>query len=476
MRQLMWFRTDLRAADNSALHRAASAGPVVGLFVVSPAEWKRHDWAGCKVEFVLRNLAALSARLGELGIPLLIRTAEAVGDVPGLVVKVARESGCVGVHFNREYEVNEARRDVAVVEACGRAGLGVTGHDDQCGMTPGTVLTQTGTAYTVFTPFKRAWIAKWKESGGLKVLAAPKRQEGLGIAADAVPERVEGFASSVPGELWPGGERAGMMRLERFCAERIGRYKSERDLPAVDGTSAMSPYLASGVVSPRQCIARAVEANGGAIDAGGEGAVHWISEVIWREFYRHIVFHFPRVCMHRAFKPATDRIAWRNDEALFAAWREGRTGYPIVDAGMRQLAATGWMHNRLRMVTAMFLTKDLFIDWRWGEKHFMQSLVDGDLAQNNGGWQWSASTGTDAAPYFRIFNPASQSERYDAEGAFIRKWVPELKDLDERAIHDPSVLPELLRGRLDYPRPIVDHAKARDHVMAAFKAIGERAE
>ncbi|MEO1513280.1 MAG: FAD-binding domain-containing protein, partial [Planctomycetota bacterium] len=229
------------------------------------------------------------------------------------------------------------------------------------------------------------------------------------------------------------------------------------------------PYLAHGVISPRQCVEAALGVNQGRIDSGDPGVIGWIEELIWREFYQHVIAAFPRVCKGRAFRTDMDRVEWSHDQGLFDAWREGRTGYPIVDAAMRQLAQTGWMHNRLRMIVAMFLTKDLMIDWRWGERHFMNRLVDGDFASNNGGWQWSASTGTDAQPYFRIFNPTTQGEKFDRDGEFIRRFVPELSELPGKAIHDPSSAG--LFGELDYPDPIVDHRAARETTLARFKAL-----
>ena len=207
------------------------------------------------------------------------------------------------------------------------------------------------------------------------------------------------------------------------------------------------------------------------MNGGAPGPATWISELIWREFYRHVLVGFPRVGMNRAFKPATERLPWRADEGRFRAWCEGRTGYPIVDAGMRQLAQTGWMHNRLRMIVAMFLSKDLFIDWRRGERHFMRHLVDGDLASNNGGWQWSASTGTDAAPNFRVFNPFAQSRKFDPDGEFIRRWVPELGGADARVLHDPALLACERRAGLAYVEPVCDHSVARQHVIAAFRTL-----
>ena len=268
-------------------------------------------------------------------------------------------------------------------------------------------------------------------------------------------------------DLWPAGEQTGRRRLRRFVTRLIERYADDRNDPAREGTSALSPYLAIGAVSVRDCLRAAVGANGGRLD-GENGPGVWISELIWREFYRHVLVGFPRVCMNRAFKPETESLPWREAPADFEAWRQGRTGVPIVDAAMRQLLETGWMHNRLRMVSAMFLTKHLLIDWRWGEKHFMRHLVDGDFASNNGGWQWSASTGTDAAPYFRVFNPYRQSERFDPDGQFIRQYVPELAGVTGRAVHDPSTLPEPERASLDYPEPIVEHEAGRQRSLAAW--------
>jgi deoxyribodipyrimidine photo-lyase len=214
----------------------------------------------------------------------------------------------------------------------------------------------------------------------------------------------------------------------------------------------------------------AAEENGGKLGSGKAGPAVWISELIWREFYRHIVMHFPRVSMGRAFKPATDRLPWSYDKGPFEAWTTGRTGYPIVDAGMRQLAATGWMHNRVRMIVAMFLSKDLFIDWRLGERHFMRTLVDGDLASNNGGWQWSASTGTDSVPYFRVYNPITQSRTHDPDGEYIRAWLPELRHVPTADLHDPATL---AKHKVDYPPPIVDRSKTRDRVVRAFGALSK---
>lgn len=273
-------------------------------------------------------------------------------------------------------------------------------------------------------------------------------------------------------DRWPSGEKHALSRLKAFIDNRIADYADHRDTPSLGGTSTLSPPLAAGILSPRQCLHAALAANQNRIDSGKNGVVVWIQELIWREFHKSVLVGFPRVSRARAFKQDTERIRWKDDGKAFKAWCEGRTGYPIVDAAMRQLNATGWMHNRLRMITAAFLTKDLLIDWRKGEAYFASRLIDFDLASNNGGWQWSASTGTDAQPYFRIFNPTSQSERFDPDGAFIRKWVPELEDLPAKQIHAPADKAgrDLFSG-LDYPDPIVDHAKARDRAIKVFKDL-----
>ncbi len=474
MQALVWFRADLRTADNPALHHAcAEAGRgVMAVFVVCPDQWKEHDWAAIRVDFILRTLEELKRELHKLKIPLVVSDVPTFDEVPEHLLDLARRRNCDALFFNREYEVNEARRDRAVTDLFTREGLEVRAFTDQVILPPGSLQTGQGDFYTVFTPFKNAWIKRVKETGLDTPLRRPKARPAFAGKSDDVPESISGFdAGDDHADRWPAGEREAMKRLRAFVRHSIDDYAKTRDLPAAAGTSALSPYLAVGAVSARQCLDAAADSNNGKLDGGRQGPSTWISELIWREFYRHILVGYPRVCMHRPFRLETEKLKWRDADDDFEAWCEGRTGFPIVDAGMRQLAATGWMHNRLRMIVAMFLTKDLFIDWRRGEQHFMRHLIDGDLASNNGGWQWSASTGTDAAPYFRIFNPASQSRKCDPDGAFIRQWVPELADLDDKAIHEPHAKPGLFDGELEYPEPIVDHAKARDRAIAAFKKL-----
>jgi deoxyribodipyrimidine photo-lyase len=471
MRPLVWFRADLRVHDNPALYHASQAADrgVIAVFNLCPKQWCEHDWGSMKVNFVLKNLAALAEALTKFNIPLCtIRTAT-FADTPAALLRFAERHQCDTLYFNREYEVNETRRDQAVTALFEQNGRDVVSFADQTVIEPGRVIKADGGCYTVFTPFKRKWFEVLDRSGGSAVLPAPKRQPELATDPGTVPATIAGFAKSDRQDLWRAGEKHARQRLRRFLEHRIADYGQARDVPARNGTSTLSPYLASGVISPRYCLQQALDARRSVARPVRESVTTWINELVWREFYRHILVAFPRVSMSKPFLPAGERIQWRNDERQFQAWCEGRTGVPIVDAGMRQLAQTGWMHNRVRMIVAMFLSKDLLIDWRWGERHFMRHLVDGDLASNNGGWQWSSSTGTDAALYFRIFNPYTQSRRFDADGRYIRKFVPELASVKGRAIHAPHA-DSTLAG-VDYPPPIVDHTAARKLALQRYTTL-----
>jgi deoxyribodipyrimidine photo-lyase len=469
MRPLVWLRTDLRARDNTPLHTAASDATrgVVAIYLIQPDMWREHDESPRKIAFRLRCLRELSETLAKRNIALLVRSAPALLDAADALLGVAREHGCDAVFFNRQFEVNEQIRDAEVAQTFVADGRGVRSFTDEVVQIPGDVRTKAGDPYTVFTPFKRRWIERAK---GLEIatLGLPKKQAEMVGEPDELPERVEGFEDDLDPDLWSPGESAAHRRLKYFIEHKADEYENERDFPAIDATSRLSVYLNSGVLSTRQCLVAAMEANKGRLDAGSKGLQGWISELIWREFYRGILHDFPRVSKHRPFREDAADIEWSDDEDAFDKWKQGRTGFPIVDAAMRQMNATGWMHNRLRMIVAMFLTKNLWLDWRWGEAHFMRSLVDGDLASNNGGWQWSASTGTDAQPYFRVFNPVSQSERFDPEGEFIREYCPELKPLAKKQIHEP---PRDARADLEYPEAIVDHKTTRKQAIERFRAV-----
>ncbi len=472
MRSLVWFRRDLRVVDNRALFEAAKAstGGVIGLFMITPAQWKEHDDADCKVRFWLDNLAKLSAGLNKLRIPLRIEICDSFADLPTKVLKFAKKYKCSSLYLNREYEVNELRRDDDVAKACERAEVAVHRFHDRVFVPPGEILTKEGKFYSVFTPFRRVWDKRALDY--IEMCPKPKKQTAVNIEPSPIPSEIRGFDfTDFRDDLWQAGEKEAQARLQKF-SKKIADYNEARDIPSINGTSLLSPYLAAGVISPRQCLVAAVAANRGKI-AGGGGATTWISELAWRDFYTHVMVACPRVSMHQPFKLRTRALKWRKSEKDFEAWKLGQTGYPIVDAGMRQLNRTGWMHNRLRMVTAMFLTKNLLIDWRWGERYFMKNLIDGDLAANNGGWQWSASTGTDSVPYFRIFNPFSQSKRFDPDGTFIKMMCPELSDIPKSALHDPKKLSASVKElSLDYHDFVVEYKEGRERALKAFKSLG----
>ncbi len=472
--QLIWLRSDLRQHDNTALAAAAARGPTVAAYLLSPQQWLEHDDAPCKVDFWLRNLGELSQSLGALNIPLLIRSAPHWDQAPAELLKLCRQLKIEAVHVNEEYGVHESRRDEAVAETMRAEGIEFHSYLDQLLFKPGTILTKTGTYFQVFSQFRKVCYERLHRSMPALV-KAPGKQAALDIESDAIPEAVKGFAT--PSEslraLWPAGEQEARRRLDTFTDAQIDYYRSERDFPAKPGTSQLSAYLAAGVISPRQCLHAALQSNQGEFESGKVGAVTWINELLWREFYKHILVGYPRVSRHRAFRPETEALAWRDAPEELKAWQEARTGLPIIDAAMRQLLETGWMHNRLRMVVAMFLTKNLLIDWREGERFFMRHLIDGDLAANNGGWQWSSSTGTDSAPYFRIFNPLSQSEKFDAEGVFIKHWLPELAGLNKKEVHNPAAAGGLF-GVAGYPAPIVNLSTSRERALTAFKNLPSR--
>ncbi len=472
MKNLVWFRRDLRVQDNRALFEAARTATdgVIAVYAVTPEQWKQHDDAPCKVQFWLANVESLSQSLAKLNIPLLIIKSPEFAGLPKKIVALAAKHDCGSLFFNREYEVNEVRRDDSVAAAFDKAGIAVQRFHDRVIIPPREIATKDDRFYKVFTPYRKIWDIKLMDA--MDVLPLPKKQKPLAIEPDTVPTSVKGFQSSADIDaLWPAGEQEAARRLSNF-ADHIAEYSTGRDLPSLDGTSTLSGYLAAGVISPRQCAAMALEASGGRINEEDEGARIWVSELAWRDFYTHVMVGFPRVSMHLPFKAKTEAIQWRDNRDDLEAWQEGRTGYPIVDAGMRQLNQTGWMHNRLRMVTAMFLTKHLLIDWRLGERYFMEKLIDGDLAANNGGWQWSASTGTDSVPYFRIFNPFSQSKRFDTEGQFIQQMCPELEAVPAKALHDAGKLTKAIsEAGADYPSYVVDYKEGRERALAAFKAL-----
>ncbi len=470
MRHLVWFRNDLRISDHPALHAATGDGETIACFCICTAQWRCHDMGDRRIAFQQRALQALAEDLAALNIPLKVLHTPEFADVPAALVDLSRTLDIGAVHFNDEYPLNERRRDDAVAAALGAAGIDVNRHTADTIFAPGKLLTAEGKPYTVFSPFYRQWRARLENEMGA-VAPAPSPQPDLNLPADAIPGQWDGVPDELDAQRWPASESAAQTALFKFVDERITVYKDTRDLPAVAGTSGLSAHLAIGTLSARACVAAALTLKA-AEPRADTGVEKWIAEIAWRDFYRHIVALFDHVNYGFAFRREYDRLQWRQAPDELAAWQQGETGYPLVDAGMRQLNATGWMHNRLRMVTAMFLTKHLLIDWREGERYFMRQLVDGDFPSNNGGWQWSASVGTDAAPYFRIFNPATQGERFDADGTFVKQWIPELRAVPAKQLFKAPVprQGELLDASAEYPQPVVDHKAARERALAFFKA------
>lgn len=463
---LVWFRRDLRIADNPALFNACeSSGPVYAVYVATPEQWQRHHVGPNQQAFILSHLQALSEQLDAIDVPLTIRTVPLFSDVPAVIETVCETLGISELYFNNELEINEQQRDVAVIQHLQHSGVQCHIFNEQTLLTPGAIKTGKGDYYRVFTPFKKAVVNQLQNQIPTP-LAAPCSRKGMNIHLNVTNDPLPDIKPT-SNKHWPVGEHEASQRLRQFIQHHASTYKQQRDIPSLAATSSLSPYLAVGAISLRQCFYAAALANQGTLMGGNEGLDCWISELIWREFYKHLIIGFPELCKGYNFNPDYRNIPWRDAPDEFNAWCEGRTGYPLVDAAMRQLTQTGWMHNRLRMVVAMFLTKHLMIDWRKGEHFFLQHLYDADLAANNGGWQWSASTGADAAPYFRIFNPTRQSTRFDADGDFIRQYLPELADLPHSSIHDPSSLERQMTG---YPMPIVEHSFAVDRAKNSFKS------
>lgn len=458
---IWWIRRDLRLSDNPALAAALEQGKaVIPLFILDPRLLASPYAGQNRMAFLFDGLRTLDNDLRGRGSALIMRQ----GDPLAALHTLRREIGADRIFAEADVSPYARRRDERIMRELPLVLTpGVTVHS------PEQLHKADGTPYTVFTPFSRMWRSLPFPG---KPLPAPERLPALPpIERLSLPETPR-HPSDSP---FPAGELQAQRQLEKFTGSTIDGYVEERNRMDLEGTSGLSPYLRFGMISARQAAWAAHEAEAQAADASAcRGAETWLNELIWREFYAAILYYFPYV-RRTAFRPELRDIPWQNDPDDFAAWVEGRTGYPVVDAGMRQLNATGWMHNRARMITASFLTKDLLIDWRRGERYFMQHLLDGDPASNNGGWQWTAGTGTDAAPYFRVFNPVIQGVKFDPQGDYVRRWAPELANVPGEFIHTPWKMPSDVQQRAgvtigeDYPFPIVDHAAARQRVLAAYK-------
>jgi deoxyribodipyrimidine photo-lyase len=467
MKALVWFRGDLRLEDNPALRNAfEQSDEIHAIYIFSNEQHKKHNEANVKVNFLKTNLILLAKQLAKLNVPLTILKNNGFTEDYSSIVKFVEVKNIDKVFWNNQFGIDEANRDTKVKKYLIEKNIITETFNDQVLYQPGFLRTGNGLPYSVFTPFKRKWIENFKiDFLDIEYIYKAKNKLGYSLNIEDFNFNIK-KKHQVNMELWPAGEHEAEKKLHEFLAHKVSNYSKNRNDPILDGTSRISPYLTLGIISPKKCILEALKINNFEFNSGNLGITKWIDEIIWREFYKNIMFSFPKVSRGQPFQDYSKKIQWRYNKEEFKAWKEGKTGFPIVDAAMRQLIYEGWMHNRLRMVAAMFFTKNMLHDWRLGEAYFMQNLIDGDFASNNGGWQWSSSTGTDAAPYFRIFNPITQSTNFDKEGLFIKKYVPELKDLDNSVIHNP---PKEYSKYCNYPEPILDLKESRLRAIEAFK-------
>ena len=466
-KSLVWFRRDLRDYDHAALYHALKSSQQVYCAFVFDTDILNHlqDKEDRRVEFIWESIQELKNALQAKGGDLIVLHGKASTEIPSL----AHQLKVAAVFTNHDYEPSAIARDAKVATELKTNHIEFHHFKDHVIFEKNEVLNMTGKPYGVFTPYKNMWL---KTVNDFYVQPYPVDKYAKNLAkpkATQLPSLESmGFKRTNLASLrLPTGMQGGLVLFEDF-KQRMNRYKDARDFPAIKGVSYLSVHLRFGTVSIRHLAREALQ-------AATLGSQTWLNELIWRDFYFQILHHNPQVAEGKTFKDEYKELPFPNSEALFKAWCDGQTGYPLVDAAMRQLNTTGFMHNRLRMVAASFLVKDLLVDWRWGERYFEEKLIDFDFSANNGGWQWAASTGCDAQPWFRIFNPITQSERFDANGKFIRKYVPELGNCDDKEIHAPWLIPPLRQQSLnmvighDYPLPIVDHATQRARVLALYK-------
>ncbi|MES2883760.1 MAG: deoxyribodipyrimidine photo-lyase [Pseudomonadota bacterium] len=478
---IVWLRRDLRVGDQPALHHAAAHHDhVVPVFIHAPDE--EADWQpGAASQWWLHHsLVSVAASFAKLGSPLVVRQGASLATLRAL----AKETGAEAVYWNRLYEPAVIARDARIKEALRADGLCAESFNGAVLFEPWQLKTGAGEPYRVYSPMFRSAEARFDEIR--KPLPAPKKLLSPAAALKSDPIEALSLLPTIAWdagfhEHWQPGEKSALKRLEQFASQPIAKYKDLRDQPALDGAvSGLSPHLHFGEISPHQCFVRAQQAHGELTGAGAHGNIHhFIKELFWREFSHHLIYHYPKT----PTEPMYERFAafpWRKPadySSDLQAWQQGRTGIPIVDAGMRQLWHTGWMHNRVRMIVASLLTKNLLIPWQEGASWFWDTLVDASLPQNTLGWQWAAGCGADAAPYFRIFNPVLQGEKFDADGSYVRTWVPELSTMPAKFIHKPWEAPGEVRRAagigLDsvYAKPIIELMASRDRALAAFARL-----
>ncbi|TRX54995.1 cryptochrome/photolyase family protein [Thalassomonas sp. M1454] len=466
---MLWFRNDLRVHDNPAVDYALNQGVKQAIYLATPKQWQLHNQAEIKTDFILRHVQLLSEQLLALGICLKVVD---VDDFKGQIDYLSKHAIATNtkVIANYEIELNERNRDEKLIQL----GCDLSLFCADVIVPHGKVSNLSGEMYKVFTPFKKAWLNYVRDNGFNYIYRYPATEtenpnsEQFNTCSqqlDQITKRLNTKSSN----QWPLIDTIEANVIGTFLSDKMSDYHLHRDIPGIKGTSGLSPYLAIGALSPRYLLMLIMQRFPDILISNDSPQFTWLNELIWREFYRHLLWHFPKLAKGENFREKYNNLPWPNNHKLLQAWQQGRTGYPIVDAAMRQLNTTGWMHNRLRMIVASFLTKHLLIDWRLGEKYFSEQLIDSDLAANNGGWQWSAGTGCDAQPYFRVFNPISQSKKFDPDAEFIRKYLPELRQVPLKHIHFPHQY--LAENNLGYYWPaVVEHKSARLAALEFYKA------
>ena len=459
------FSEDLRLRDNKALYEASlEQEGLIALYIINIKKNEEHGDSLAKLKLKLLALTEMRNPLTSLNIPIKILHSQDIKDEPKEILEFCKKHQITKIFLNSEYPFNEQQRNKKLETLCNKKEINLKMFDSQL-IDPNKVKNNSGQPFKVFTPYSKK-IRALLTPEILQEEPEPLKQNRKITDEDEIPSFEDTYDKEFNFSIdnYPVTDKSAVKRLEEFVETSISNYKELRDIPSLSSTSNLSSSFAIGLITSKQAINQVFSNS----DGTGTGQLAWVNEIIWREFYKYITYHYPHVSKGKSFNPKYDLISWREDEDSFIKWCEGKTGVPIVDAAMRQLNQTKWMHNRLRMITAMFLSKNLLIDWRKGERYFMENLIDGDFCSNNGGWQWSASTGVDASPYFRIFNPITQSEKFDPDGKFIKNFVPELIECPSNEIHNPS---KETRSSLNYPEMIVDLKSSRLRAIDAFKSI-----
>lgn len=466
-KNLIWFRNDLRLYDNTALHNACmfDMDKVIGLFISTPQQWKDHFFSSKKISFIYQNLISLQKELFKLNIILHHHECPDFLTSIDYLIHFCKKNKINSLFYNYQYEINERNRDYLVKKKLSRKGIVVKGFHDSLLISIDRIKNKNNKTYKIFSFFKKKVIYNLSKKIPECLPIPIKRRFYPNVSLlKLFPDNL---VVNFDQKVFPIGEKQAINRLKNFCVDKIEGYSLKRNFPFLNATSMLSPYLSLGIISPRYCL-KIILKKYKTIPLNIILSSDWLNEIIWREFYYHLLIGFPILSKSKSLVIWEEKINWTNNINYFNAWKNGNTGFPIVDAGMRQLNQTGWMHNRLRMITSSFLVKNLLINWRKGEKYFMSNLIDGDFALNNGGWQWSASTGSDSVPYIRIFNPLNQSKKFDKSGFFIRKYIPELNCVPDNYIHNPYEWSVENNCKINYPEPIIDYKNSKKKALLVY--------